>query len=250
MSNPSLQSNAAGAADQAARPSRPKLSLGARAFGSFAVVTLVFIAVLFLPAGTFRFWQGWAYLAVLCGPVFCAYVYLWKHDPETLERRLKSEERVSEQKRLMRWARLLSVGIFLLPGFDYRFGWSRGLLGEQPLWLTWLSLALALAGILSALWVLKVNRFAGSTIGVEASQTVISTGPYRIVRHPMYAAGTILWLFTPLALSSWVSLPAFALVIRFCVLRILSEEKVLGEQLTGYTEYCLRTRYRLIPFVW
>jgi len=79
---------------------------------------------------------------------------------------------------------------------------------------------------------------------------VISTGPYRIVRHPMYAAGTVLWLFTPLALSSWVSLPAFALVIRFCVLRILSEEKVLREQLTGYSEYCLRTRYRLIPFVW
>jgi protein-S-isoprenylcysteine O-methyltransferase Ste14 len=226
------------------------MSLGVRAFGAFALVMLLFTAVLFLPAGTFRFWQGWAYLAILCGPVFCAYVYLWKHDPGTLERRLKSEEQVSEQKLLMRWTRLLSFGMFLLPGFDYRFGWSRSLLGEQPLWLTWISLAMALAGILSALWVLKVNRFAGSTIGVEASQVVISTGPYRIVRHPMYAAGTVLWIFTPLALSSWVSLPAFALVIRFCVLRIRSEEKILREQLPGYTEYCQRTRYRLIPFVW
>ena len=99
-------------------------------------------------------------------------------------------------------------------------------------------------------WVVKVNRFAARTIQVESAQTVISDGPYRRVRHPMYLGMCVMWLFTPLALGSYVTLPAFALLIPLLILRLLNEEKVLREELAGYTEYCGRTRFRLVPFVW
>ena len=139
---------------------------------------------------------------------------------------------------------------FLLPGLDYRFGWSRTSLGAVPLWLTLLAQALLLGGLFFVVWVMKVNSFASRTIQVEAGQRVISTGPYRMVRHPMYLGSVVLWLSTPLALGSYFAWPAFALLIPFYVFRLLNEEKVLRQELPGYPEYCLRTRYRLVPFVW
>jgi len=190
------------------------LNLGAKIAAGFLLGVIAAVAVLFIPAGTLKFWQAWAYIAVFFLPILTTYLFFLKHDPQMLARRLKSEEQVVEQKLLMRSARLLSIALFMLPGFDFRFGWSRGLLGTQPMWLTWFSLSMAMAGILAALWVMNMNRFAGATIGVEAGQRVISTGPYSIVRHPMYAAGMVLWLFTPLAMASPISLPAFALVIQ------------------------------------
>ncbi len=230
--------------------SSSKMSLGSRVAAVFSLSLIAVVAILFIPAGTLRFWQAWAYIAIFFVPLLSCYLYFLKYDPAMLERRLAGKEQVSEQKRLMLWTRLVSFAILVFPGFDFRFGWSRGLLGPQPLWLTVLAQSLVLAGMLSVIWVMNVNRFAGATIAVETGQQVISSGPYRIVRHPMYAAGTVLWLFTPLALGSYISLPAFALVIPFCILRIRNEEKVLGEQLPGYSEYCQRTRYRLIPFIW
>jgi protein-S-isoprenylcysteine O-methyltransferase Ste14 len=229
---------------------RSKPNLGVRFAVAILFSAIAVAAILFLPAGTLHFWQAWAYFAVFILPIMITYLYFLKTDPRMLESRLKSDEQVSEQRLLMRSARLIAVSILLLPGFDYRFDWSRSRLGPQPLWLTWLSMLMVLAGLCAALWVMNVNRFAGATIGVEADQKVITSGPYRIVRHPMYAAGAVLWLFTPLALSSWISLPAFALIVPFCVLRILSEEKVLREQLPGYIDYCQRIRYRLIPLLW
>lgn len=231
-------------------PSRSKLSLGLRFAITMLVSTVACGAVVFLPAGTLRFWQAWAYLGVFILPIFITYLYFLKRCPETLEGRLKTDEQVAEQRLLIRCSQAISFAVLVLPGFDHRFGWSRRFFGAQPLWLTLLSLLLALVGISAALWVMQVNRFAGATVGVESGQTVISNGPYRIVRHPMYAAATVLWLFTPLSMNSIVSLPAFTLIIPFLVLRILGEEKVLREQLPGYKEYCQRTRYRLIPLVW
>jgi protein-S-isoprenylcysteine O-methyltransferase Ste14 len=109
---------------------------------------------------------------------------------------------------------------------------------------------MALAGILLVLWVMNINRFAARTVHVVAGQTVISTGPYRFVRHPLYSGSALLWIFTPLALGSAVSLPAFVLLVSFYVIRLLSEEKILRKDLPGYTEYCACTRYHLIPLVW
>jgi protein-S-isoprenylcysteine O-methyltransferase Ste14 len=110
--------------------------------------------------------------------------------------------------------------------------------------------ALVAAGFGFVFWVLKVNSFAGRTITVDAGQKVISTGPYAWVRHPMYLGAIVLWTFTPLALGSWVALPAFVLLIPFYVIRLLNEEKVLRAELPGYSDYCLKTRCHLIPAVW
>jgi protein-S-isoprenylcysteine O-methyltransferase Ste14 len=231
-------------------PPSQQRSLGARVAIWIALVVTVAVSLLFVPAGTWRFWQGWAYLAVTVTPAIAIYLYFLKVDPQVIERRMQRQEQVSEQRRLIRWTKLLFVGAFLLPGLDYRLGWSRSLAGQEPLWLTVFSLAMVLAGMLFAAWVVNVNRFAGRTIRVEAGQTTISTGPYRLVRHPMYLGSGMLCLFTPLALGSWVALPAFALLLPFFAFRLLNEETVLRKELPGYTDYCLRTKWHLIPFVW
>lgn len=168
-----------------------------------------------------------------------------------VERRLQSKEEIGEQKRLLRWARPLFVAAFLLPGLDYRLGWSRTFLRAVPLWLLLLSQALVVGGLLVAAWVMKVNSFASRTIQVEAGQRVISSGPYGIVRHPMYSGMLVTWLSTPLALGSYFAWAAFALLIPLVVVRrLLNEEDVLRRELPGYPKYCLRTRFRLVPFVW
>jgi protein-S-isoprenylcysteine O-methyltransferase Ste14 len=138
----------------------------------------------------------------------------------------------------------------LLPGLDFRLGWSRRSFGAVPLWLMILSRAIALAGYLMTYWVLDVNRYASRIIQVEKEQRIISVGPYRIVRHPMYSGAVISILFTPLALGSYWAVPVVALIIPVIVLRILNEETILRQKLAGYPEYCLRTGSRLIPFVW
>ena len=225
-------------------------SLPARVAIRIVAVLTIAICALFLPAGTLRFWQGWVYLSVLPLPSLCAYLYFLKHDPQLVERRLQQKEQVREQKLLMRWFKPLFLCVFLLPGFDYRLGWSRTLLGAVPLWLTVLSQVMAFTGMCFASSVITVNRFAGRTIRVEEGQKVISTGPYAIVRHPLYAGSVVLWMFTPLALGSYVSVPIFALLIPFYVFRLLNEENVLRKELPGYIDYCNKTKFRLIPFVW
>lgn len=250
MFKPSSTQAAANKDSEDVGPSPAKTSLLLRVAISFSLMLIAAPALLFLPAGTFRFWQGWVFLAAMFVPALCAYGYFYKADPQLLERRLEQNEPVREQKLLMRWTKSLFIADLLLPGFDHRWGWSRTLLGEVPLWLCVLAQAMVLAGMLFAFWVIAVNRFAARTIRVEAGQTVVFTGPYAIVRHPMYLGSAVLWIFTPLALGSYVALPAFALLLPVYVLRLLNEEKLLREQLPGYTEYCRHTRFRLIPHIW
>src|SRR5271169_196969 len=214
-------------------------------------LSLIFIvAILFVPAGSLRFWQAWVFIALVFVPVVSSYVYFYKHDPQLIERRLQSKEKVSEQRFLIRLLKPVFFAAFLLPGLDYRFGWSRTSLGAVPLWLTVFAQVLILGGLFLVFWVLKVNSFASRTIQVEAGQSVISSGPYSMVRHPMYSGSVVMWLSIPLALGSYVAWPAFALLIPLYVYRLLNEEKVLRQELSGYSEYCLHTRYRLVPFVW
>jgi protein-S-isoprenylcysteine O-methyltransferase Ste14 len=145
----------------------------------------------------------------------------------------------------MKFVYVTYLAAFLLPGFDHRFGWS-----HPPLWLVVFSQAVVLGGSMTTVWVMKVNRFAARTVQVEPGQQVISNGPYRIVRHPMYSGICAMLLFAPLALGSYFALPAFVLVIPLVVLRLLNEEKVLRQELPGYSEYCLHTRFRLVPLLW
>ncbi|MDR3774614.1 MAG: isoprenylcysteine carboxylmethyltransferase family protein [Terracidiphilus sp.] len=211
---------------------------------------VIFAAMVLVPAGSLRFWQGWMLVALIVIPYLSSFVYFYKHDPQVLERRMQSKEKVGEQKLLMRLATPVFFTAILLPGLDYRMGWSRDLLSALPLWLSMLSQGLVLSGLILMFWVMKVNSFASRTIQVEAGQPVISTGPYALVRHPMYSGALLMGLFTPLALGSYLAWPVFALLIPFYVLRLLNEERVLRQELPGYAEYCLRTRCRLVPFVW
>ncbi|MGA2218613.1 MAG: isoprenylcysteine carboxylmethyltransferase family protein [Terracidiphilus sp.] len=226
------------------------MSLGWRVVLRFALMFPVAAGIVFLPAGTWNFWQGWVFLAAVFIPSLVGFAYLFFHDKAVLERRMGGREPLKEQRLLIRVFFLLFFVSFLIPGFDRRLGWSRSLLGVVPVWLTVVSLGMVAGGLVFAFWVTAVNSYAGRTIQVDEGQKVISTGPYAWVRHPMYLGSVVLWMFTPLALGSWLALPVFALMIPFYVLRLLNEEKVLMVELPGYPEYCIKTRRHLIPFVW
>jgi protein-S-isoprenylcysteine O-methyltransferase Ste14 len=221
------------------------MSLKSKLAFRFPTALVTFGTLLFLPAGSFRFWQAWVYIGIMFLPGVLVFVYFYKRDPQLLERRSLLKEKVPEQRRIMGVIYVTWLVALMLPGFDHRYGWSR-----LPLWLTVLSEVIVLSGYLTTFWVVKTNRFAARIIQVESGQEVISNGPYRVVRHPMYLGICIMWLFTPLALGSYFTLPAFALLIPLIVLRLLNEERVLRQELAGYTEYCSQTRFRLVPFVW
>jgi len=221
------------------------MSLKSRLALRFLTGMVVLCAFLFVPAGSLKFWQGWLFILIWFVPGLLAFGYFYKHDPQLIERRMQFKEKVREQKRIMTLVYVTWLIAFVLPGLDHRFGWS-----HSPLWLTVISQAVVFGGFATTLWVVKINRFAARTIQVEPNQEVISSGPYRIVRHPMYLGGCVMLLFTPLALGSYVTLPAFAVLIPIIVLRLFNEEKVLRQELSGYPEYCLQTRFRLVPFLW
>jgi len=226
------------------------MSLRSKLLLRFCVGLIVAAALLFIPAGSWTFWQGWIFMVIIFALGVFSSFYLYKHDPKLVERRLQTKEKIREQRLLVRLLRPAFVAVLMVPGLDYRFGWSRAYLGGVPLWLTLLSDALVTASFLWVVWVMKVNSFASRTIRVEQGQTVVSTGPYSLVRHPMYLGSIVMLLFIPLVLGSYVALPAFALLIPFYVLRLLNEEKVLRQELLGYSDYCLHTRFRLLPLIW
>jgi protein-S-isoprenylcysteine O-methyltransferase Ste14 len=226
------------------------MGLGLRLLVLTVVLLTLAVAVVFLPAGSLSFWQGWAFLAAYFIPSSLGFIFLFRNDKDLVERRLRTREREEEQKPLVRFGRLLFLVLLVLPGLDYRLGWSRNLLGAVPVWLTAVSLAMVAGGAVFVLWVFKTDSFAGCASGVDTRLTAASTGPYNWVRHPMYMGSLVLFMFTPLALGSWVALPAFALLIPFFAIRLLNEEKVLREELLGYSEYCMKTRYHLIPLIW
>jgi protein-S-isoprenylcysteine O-methyltransferase Ste14 len=211
-----------------------------------SLLAVIFVAViLFIPAGSHRYWQGWVFMVILFFPMPIASAYFLKRDPQLVERRMRTEEKITEQKTIIRWVQLVVFVSLVIPGLDFRFGWSR-----VPVCLTILSQLLVFAGYLVTLWVMKENSFASRIVQIEEGQRVISTGPYRLVRHPMYFGAVLMLLFTPLALGSWWALPGFVLVIPLIVLRLLNEEKMLCRDLPGYSDYCLRTRSRLLPLLW
>ena len=226
------------------------LSLGARVIVRVVLVLSVTMLLLFLTAGTWVYWQGWLLLAVIGGYAAYAFSYFYIHDREFVERRLRGREKLGAQKRLVRILKPLTVVVFALPGLDYRWGWSRGLWGAAPAWLCVAGAGGVLGGLLIVFRTLNVNRYASRTIEVEAGQRVITSGPYALVRHPMYSGSLVMWLVMPLALGSYVTWPAFALLVPFYVIRLLNEEQFLRRELPGYSEYCEKTRYRLVPYVW
>jgi protein-S-isoprenylcysteine O-methyltransferase Ste14 len=215
------------------------------AFVRFSSGGVVLGALLFGTAGTFRYWEGWVFLATLFIPVSLAVRYLFRHDPELMERRLRAREERPRQKGIVAVSGVFWLMAFLVPGLDHRFGWS-----TVPALLVLLADALVLGGYLLLFLAMRENAFASRAVQVDPGQTVISTGPYALVRHPMYLGISAMLLSAPLALGSyWAILPASATPL-FLVLRILDEEEALLEELPGYREYTRHTTRRLIPWVW
>jgi len=214
---------------------------GLRLVAAFAVLG----GLLFVPAGTLRFWQAWAYLAIGLGLVAGALRYLLRHDPGLLERRMRWKEKAGGQRRIVAASLVAYLASIAVPGLDRRYGWS-----AVPAALVLLADGVIVIGYLLFLRVLRENPFASRIVEVEEGQRVVTTGRYAVVRHPMYAAVLLIYLPTPLALGSlWGLIPA-ALLPGALAARIIGEERLLREKLEGYRAYAERTRYRLIPGVW
>jgi protein-S-isoprenylcysteine O-methyltransferase Ste14 len=214
-----------------------------------AVVGMIVLGIfIFLPAGTIDFWQGWAFIAVFAISTNIIGVYLALKDPALLERRMKvgpGAETRPAQKVLIALAAVGLLGLLVVSALDHRFGWS-----NVPAWVCVLGNLLVAAGLMIDLLVFRENSYGASTIETMAGQTVISTGPYALVRHPMYAGVLIMLIGVPLALGSWWGVGFMALNVPLLVLRILDEEAMLEEELEGYGAYVRRVGWRLVPGVW
>ena len=211
----------------------------------FTVALIGFGLLLFLPAGTLDYWQAWLYIVTLFTPVLFVVSYFLKNDPAFLERRMRMREKEVKQQLIMRLATIIFLIAFLIPGLDHRFGWS-----NVPFEFVIAADLIVFLSYLFIFFVFKENSYAGRTIEVETGQRVISTGPYSVIRHPMYLGVMFMYGITPIALGSYLALPVFLLIVPLLILRILNEEEVLRRDLPGYGEYCKKVRYRLIPFVW
>lgn len=219
-----------------------------KALLGLAFLLLVLALAMFISAGSLSFWQAWIYLVVFGVCTLLITLYLMRYDQRLLASRTQAGPAAETQKRqqiIQSLASLFFIGLFIVPGLDYRFHWSR-----VPPALSLLADVLVALGFAIVFLVFKANTYTSSTIEVAAEQTVVTSGPYSLVRHPMYAGAFLLLIFTPLALGSWVGLPFVIPLILVIVVRLLEEEKFLQANLRGYEEYRRMIRYRLVPFVW
>ena len=201
--------------------------------------------LLFLPAGTFDFWQAWLFIGILFVPMFIAGIVLMVRQPELLHKRLDAKEQQQEQKWVVALSGLMFIAVFVVAGLSRRFGWYM-----LPEWAVLVATVVFLAAYALYAEVMRENVWLSRTIEVQENQQVVSTGLYGIVRHPMYAATLLLFLSMPLVLASPWSFAIMLLYIPIIALRIRNEEQVLERELKGYTEYKQQVRYKVIPFIW
>ena len=201
--------------------------------------------LIFLPAWSFRYWQGWLLMGILFVPMFLAGLVMMAKNPELLRKRLNAKEQEAEQKTVVKLSGLLFAAAFVVAGLNWRFGWW-----VLPEWAVWVAAGLFLASYLLYAEVLRENTYLSRTIEVQENQKVIDTGLYSIVRHPMYMATTVLFLAMPLVLASPISFFIMLGYIPVIAKRIKNEEKVLEAGLDGYTDYKKKVKYRILPFIW
>jgi protein-S-isoprenylcysteine O-methyltransferase Ste14 len=209
---------------------------------------LVFAAIIFAAAGTLDYWQAWLFLACCFVASLMLSVWLVRHDPALLQRRMRGgpfAEGERSQKVIMTLTSLGFVAGLVVPGLDRRFGWS-----DMPAAIAILGDVLLLAGWFGIYRVFQANSYAAATIRVDSGQTVISTGPYAIVRHPMYAAAVVMILGIPIALGSWWGVLVWVALLLTLAWRLLDEERLLVRDLEGYAEYRRKVPWRLIPGIW
>jgi len=205
-------------------------------------------ALLFVPAATTRYWKAWVYLAIFIGASVLTSLYLIKKDPALLKRRLRggpAAEKETTQKIIMLFASIGFIALLVVPALDYRFRWS-----EVPLPAVIAGDLLVAIGFYCIFLVYKENTFTSATIEVAENQHVISTGPYALVRHPMYASAFLYLIGTPLALGSYWGLVALVFMAPFLIWRLFDEERFLANHLPGYMEYQKKVQHRLVPYIW
>lgn len=223
-------------------------TLTVKAFRALVLLVIAMAALLFITAGTLDYWQAWSFLAVYGALSLAITLYLVKKDPALLQRRMRGgpwAEKATAQKIIQSITSLGFIGLLVVPALDHRFGWS-----QMPA-----SLALAGDGLMALGWlaiyfVFRENSYTSATIELAPDQRVISSGPYALVRHPMYAGALVLLLGIPIALGSWWGVLGVAATLPALVWRLIDEEGFLARNLAGYREYQRRVRYRLIPLVW
>jgi protein-S-isoprenylcysteine O-methyltransferase Ste14 len=222
--------------------------LNVKAFGGLLLLFLVMAALLFIPAGTLDYWQAWTFLAVYFAASLAITLYLVKKDPALLARRMSggpTAEKEMTQKIIMSFTSLGFIGLLVVPALDHRLAWS-----HMPIYAAPAGDLLVALGWIAIFLVFKENTFTSSTIELSPDQKVISTGPYALVRHPMYAGALVMLLGIPIALGSWWGLLVIAAILLAVIWRLFDEEEFLTRNLPGYREYQNKVRYRLIPHLW
>jgi protein-S-isoprenylcysteine O-methyltransferase Ste14 len=223
-------------------------NLNVRAFSGLLFLIIVIATTLFLPAWTINYWQAWVFLIVFLVTVSVITLYLMKKDPKLLERRVKAgpvAEKQISQKIIQFLASLAFIAIFVLSALDYRFKWS-----SVPIYVIVVGDILVFLGLIIVFFVFRENTFTSAIIEVDNKQKVISTGPYKQLRHPMYTGAIIMLLGVPLSLGSWWGILTVIPLVLVIISRLLDEEKFLTKNLPGYSDYKKEVRYRLIPFIW
>jgi protein-S-isoprenylcysteine O-methyltransferase Ste14 len=224
------------------------VTLDARAWLALAILAGVMCALLFGTAGTTRYWQAWVYVSIFVGASVLTTLYLIKNDRALLARRMRGGpmfEKEGTQRIIMVFTSLGFSALLVVPALDHRFGWSTVSVGAVVL-----GDILVAIGFYFIFLVYRENTFTAATIEVATGQKVIATGPYAVVRHPMYASGSLYMFGTPLALGSYWGFLALAAMMPFLLWRLLDEERILTRDLPGYAEYRQRVRHRLVPMVW
>jgi protein-S-isoprenylcysteine O-methyltransferase Ste14 len=225
--------------DKMSEYTQPEMkSLIKKIIARFSLVPIVLGLLILVPAGTLNYWQVYLYFSIVIIPMIFVLIYFLKNDPSFLERRTRAKEKEKEQL-------IIFLLGFIIPGFDKRFGWS-----NVPFIIVIIADIVILLGYLLIFFVFKQNSYASRIIEVEKDQKIISSGLYGFVRHPMYIGVIIMFVPTPIALGSYWGLIPIATIPLALIFRIINEEKVLCKDLPGYKDYCQKTKYRLIPYIW
>ncbi len=223
-------------------------TLTVKALRGLLFLLVVMAALLFIPAGTLDYWQAWTFLAIYFASSIAMTFYLMKWDPKLLERRMSGgpfAEKETSQKIIMSFASLGFIGLVVVPALDHRFAWS-----HMPPYVAIAGDVLMALGWLAIFFVFRENTFTSATIELAPDQKVISSGPYALVRHPMYAGALVMLVGVPIALGSWWGVLVIVAVVPALIWRLIDEEKFLARNLPGYLKYQQKVRYRLIPWVW
>lgn len=216
-----------------------------QAITKFFLGLIMITLLLFLPAGTVKYWNGWLFIGILFIPMFIVGIVIMLRSPDLLEKRLNSKEKEEEQKTVIALSAIMFIAAFVIAGLNFRFSWI-----IMPNWVVYCASGIFLAAYLLYAEVMRENVYLSRTVEVQENQKVIDTGLYGIVRHPMYSTTLLLFLSMGIVLGSLFSFAILLFYIPIIAKRINNEEMVLTQGLDGYEEYKKKVKYRVIPFIW